>query len=61
VIEWKRTVGMVDDDVAALKMDDYYETYRIASLYLAYLDLVLGEAGQGQSKTPPAHSAATRP
>ena len=30
-----------NDNMNALKMDDYYDTYRTAAVYLAYLDLML--------------------
>jgi Zn-dependent M28 family amino/carboxypeptidase len=32
-----------DDNFSAIKMDDYYDTYRLSALYLSYLDTVEGE------------------
>lgn len=32
-----------DDTFSAIKMDDYYDTYRLSALYLSYLDTVEGE------------------
>jgi hypothetical protein len=29
------------DQMGAIKMDDYYQTYRLMTVYLAYLDEVL--------------------
>ncbi len=33
----------VDDNFSAIKMDDYYDTYRLSALYLSYLDTVEDE------------------
>ena len=32
-----------DDNFSEIKMDDYYDTYRLSALYLSYLDTVEGE------------------
>ena len=31
-----------DDNFSAIKMNDYYDTYRLAALYLSYLDMLVG-------------------
>jgi hypothetical protein len=36
-----------DDNMKALQMDDYYDTYRLLALYLALLDVTL-DAPDGQ-------------
>ena len=42
------------DNYDALKMDDYYDTYRIAAIFLAYLDVTLDvHARQGSDSVPP--------
>jgi hypothetical protein len=31
----------IDDNMKALQMDDYYDTYRLLAMYLAFLDVIL--------------------
>lgn len=53
------TLGLLHstrDNLQALKMDDYYNTYRIAAIYLAYLDRTLDAPGQPTPESPPAPS-----
>ncbi len=41
------------DNATALKLDDYYDSYRIGALYLAYLDVVLGVQARHEEAPPP--------
>jgi Peptidase family M28 len=38
-----------DDSLAAIHMDDYYDSYRLIAAYLAYLDRVLALAAKGDN------------
>jgi Zn-dependent M28 family amino/carboxypeptidase len=40
-----RILHSVRDTEKALRLDDYYETYRLLAAYLAYLDTILGRPG----------------
>lgn len=49
------TIGVLhsaNDTLAAVKMDDYYDSYRLIAEYLAYLDEKLGVRAAGRSDGP---------
>lgn len=41
-----------DDDWKSVKLDDYYDTYRLLAAYLAYLDGALDQEEKGAGETP---------
>jgi hypothetical protein len=43
-----------NDDWKSVKLDDYYNSYRLTAAYLAYIDLKLDkEKGAGEVPAPP--------
>jgi len=48
------------DQLTAIRMDDYYDTYKLMSAYIAYLDVILNPEAQPPASSPPAPPPAYR-